>query len=67
METESLLRLPQVQNRTGLSRSAIYQRVREGTFPPPIKLGERASAWQETAVALWISQRIAASNAARAA
>lgn len=67
METESLLRLPQVQNRTGLSRSAIYQRVREGSFPHPIKLGERASAWPETAVARWISERIQASNVARAA
>ena len=29
----------QVEARTGLSRSSIYQKVAEGTFPKPIRLG----------------------------
>src|SRR3546814_10194196 len=43
----SLQRLPQVTARTGLSKSEIYRRIaaRPPTFPAPIKLGERASAW----------------------
>ena len=43
----ALLRLPRVIERTGLSRTVIYDRIKAGTFPPPVKLGERASAWPE--------------------
>ena len=42
-----LLRLPRVIERTGLSRTVIYDRIKAGTFPPPVKLSERASAWPE--------------------
>ncbi|MDO5653629.1 MAG: AlpA family phage regulatory protein [Brachymonas sp.] len=28
----------------------IYERIKQGTFPPPIKLSERASAWPESEV-----------------
>jgi prophage regulatory protein len=41
----ALLRLPRVIERTGFKRSAIYDRVRVGLLPRPIKLGTRASAW----------------------
>ena len=43
----ALLRLPRVIERTGLSRTVIYDRIKAGTFPPPVKLSERASAWPE--------------------
>ena len=43
----SILRLPVVKARTGLSRSTIYQRVAEGDFPKPINLGARAVGWLE--------------------
>lgn len=59
----TLLRLPQVKSRTGLSRSEIYRRIAAGTFPAPIKLGERASAWPEHEVTAWIEARIAARDA----
>jgi len=45
-----LLKLPEVRNRTGKSRSAIYQGVNDGTFPKPIKLGPRAVAWIEAEI-----------------
>jgi predicted DNA-binding transcriptional regulator AlpA len=35
----TILRLPQVKQRTGLSRSTIYSRIKTGTFPAPISLG----------------------------
>lgn len=41
----SILRLPEVKSHTGLSRSTIYLRIKEGTFPPPISLGARAVGW----------------------
>jgi prophage regulatory protein len=63
----TLLRLPQVKARTGLSRSEVYRRIAAGDFPAPIKLGERASAWAEHEVTAWIAARIADRDAKAAA
>ena len=52
------LRLPEVMHLTGLSRSTLYLRAARGTFPPPIKLGNRAVGWDSAAVEQWIEQRI---------
>lgn len=54
---DRLLRLPEVQHLTGLCRSAIYQRMKEGVFPRSVKVGPRAATWSETAVQAWIHQR----------
>ncbi|MDR3411824.1 MAG: AlpA family phage regulatory protein, partial [Formivibrio sp.] len=43
-----ILRLPNVLDRTGLSRSTVYQRVSEGRFPRPVSLGDRAVGWVES-------------------
>lgn len=61
----SLERLPQVKARTGLSRSEIYRRAaaKPPTFPAPIKLGERASAWDSSEIDEWIAARIAERDA----
>lgn len=58
-----LLRLPQVKAQTGLSRSELYRRIAIGTFPAPIKIGERASAWSSMEIECWISERIAQRDA----
>lgn len=42
---DSILRLPNVKARVGLSRSTIYQRVADGSFPKPVNLGSRAIGW----------------------
>ena len=55
----TILRLPTVKARTGLSRSGIYIRMAEGTFPQPIRLGARSVGWLESDVEGWIAQRIA--------
>ena len=44
------LKLPEVRVRTGKSRSSIYQGVKDGTFPRPIKLGPRAVGWIEAEI-----------------
>ncbi len=41
-----ILRRKQVEQETGLSRSTIYQRIREGTFPAPVRLGRHAVGWR---------------------
>ena len=43
----TMLRLPAVTTRTGLSRSTIYARIEEGTIPKPISLGGRAVGWPD--------------------
>lgn len=58
----SILRLPSVQKRTGLSRSTIYLRISEGGFPKPISLGGRAVGWIEEEINEWLNQQIKASR-----
>lgn len=62
-----LIRLPTVKGRTGLSRSEIYRRIAAGTFPRPVKLGERASAWVESEIDAWAAAHIAARDGKGAA
>lgn len=56
--TYRIIRLPAVKTRTGLSRSTIYLRVSDGTFPKPVSLGERAVGWIESEVDEWITRKI---------
>lgn len=55
----TILRCNQVKDRTGLSRSTIYLRINEGTFPKPVKLGARAAGWPSTEVTAVNAARIA--------
>ena len=57
-EKLSILRRKQVEKRTGLSRSTIYLRMQEGTFPKPINLGARAVGWLEHEINSWLASRI---------
>ncbi len=59
------LRLPDVLERTGLSRSTIYVRLAEGRFPQPVALGGRAVGWIEAEVDEWVRDRIAESRPER--
>lgn len=58
----SVLRLPMVQSRVALCRSSIYAAIKKGTFPAPIRLGERAVGWLESDVNFWLAERINASR-----
>lgn len=53
-----LLRRQDVQRLTGLSKSGLYKRMGEGSFPRPIKLGHRTALWPEKAVHAWIKEQI---------
>lgn len=60
----SILRRREVETRTGLSRSTIYSRVAEHSFPSPINLGGRAVGWVEDEIEAWLQQQLAASRKA---
>lgn len=53
----SILRRPQVEQATGLSRSTLYAMMAEGAFPKPVKLGKRAVGWRARDVAAWLESR----------
>lgn len=55
--SKKLYRLPAVIEITGLGRSTIYRMMDEGTFPKPIRLGQRAIAWQDDMIREWIDSR----------
>ena len=54
---EKMLRRPQVEARTGLSRSTLYDWMKKGKFPQPVKLGERLVAWRESDITAWLESR----------
>ena len=54
----TIIRRKQVQARTGLSCSTIYQRVSDGTFPKPISLGARAVGWIDSEISDWLNGQI---------
>jgi len=52
-----VVRLPEVLEITGLSRTTIWRRERDGSFPSPIRLGgerTRAVGWREQDIYDWI-------------
>lgn len=59
----SLERLPEVRARVGLSRTEIYRRVANKTFPSPVRLGPRATAWLSSEIDDWIATQAAARDA----
>jgi prophage regulatory protein len=57
-----LLRLPEVKATTGLSKSTIYSRIAEGTFPKQISLGPRLVVWVESDIQNWITEQVSAAR-----
>lgn len=52
-----MMRMPEVMEATGLSRTTIWRRERDGSFPPAIRLGgehTRAVGWREQDIYDWI-------------
>ena len=57
MIEDKYLRVKQVCERTGLSRPTIYNMMKAGTFPIQTTLGERAVAWLESEIVMWMETR----------
>ena len=58
-EPERIIRLRTVLSRTGLSRSTIYRKIAEGTFPPQIKISVNGSGWHGYEIDRWIANPVA--------
>ena len=52
---DRIIRLPVVLDRTGLSRSTLYRKIDEGTFPRQVAISTRGTGWRESAINRWIA------------
>ncbi|MCB5320078.1 MULTISPECIES: helix-turn-helix transcriptional regulator [Yersinia] len=59
---QSLIRLSEVQRRTGYSKAWLYRLMSQSRFPTSIKIGTRSIAFVESEIDEWINQRIAESR-----
>jgi prophage regulatory protein len=60
--SNKLIRLPAVKATTGLSKSTIYSRIAEGTFPKQIPIGPRLVGWVESEIQNWIAEQVSAAR-----
>jgi prophage regulatory protein len=63
-----ILRRKEVEARTGLSRSTIYNRIKLGTFPAPVPLGGgKAVGWVESEIESFLATCVAKRDSAASA
>lgn len=62
LATGSILRLPAVLRKVGISRTGLYERISRGEFPKQVQLGPKAVGWLDYEVDTWLADRIAASR-----
>lgn len=63
---DAILRLPEVEKRTGLRRASIYRRAAAGTFPKPVRMGPNSTGWLESEIDSFIAEAVAQRNQAAA-
>jgi prophage regulatory protein len=55
---DKIIRIKTVLARTGLSRSTLYRKMAEGTFPAQVKISIHGAGWHESAVNRWIADPV---------
>jgi prophage regulatory protein len=58
LERDRIIRLKTVLLRTGLSRSTIYRKIAEGTFPAQIRISVNGAGWRESDINRWIDDPV---------
>lgn len=61
-EHERIIRLKTVLSRTGLSRSTMYRKIKEGTFPCQVRISIHGAGWRESAINCWIDDPVGYRN-----
>ncbi len=54
-DLDRIVRLKTVLARTGLSRSTLYRKIGEGTFPRQVSISVHGAGWHESAINRWIA------------
>jgi prophage regulatory protein len=57
-EPDRIIRLKTVLARTGLSRSTIYRKIAEGTFPAQLKISTNGTGWHESDITRWMADPV---------
>jgi prophage regulatory protein len=52
---DRIIRLKTVLARTGLSRSTIYRKIKEGTFPAQLRISVNGAGWRESDINRWVA------------
>jgi prophage regulatory protein len=58
-EPDRIIRLKTVISRTGLSRSTLYRKIAEGTFPAQLRISTNGTGWHESDINRWIANPVA--------
>lgn len=57
-DPDRIIRLQTVLARTGLSRSTLYRKIAEGTFPAQLKISVHGAGWHESEINRWIADPV---------
>ncbi|PLP57120.1 DNA-binding protein [Mesorhizobium loti] len=57
-EPDRIIRLKSVLSRTGLTRSTLYRKIAEGSFPAQIRISVNGAGWHESEVDLWVADPV---------
>ena len=56
---DRIIRMKTVLARAGLSRSTIYRKIAEGTFPAQLKISINGAGWRESDIDRWVADPVA--------
>jgi prophage regulatory protein len=57
-DPDRIIRLRTVLNRTGLSRSTLYRKITEGTFPAQLRISIHGAGWRESEIDRWVREPV---------
>jgi prophage regulatory protein len=57
-DPDRIIRIRTVLARTGLSRSTLYRKMNEGTFPAQVRISIHGAGWRESAINRWIEDPV---------
>ncbi|WP_029623535.1 helix-turn-helix transcriptional regulator [Sphingomonas sp. PAMC 26617] len=52
--SDRIIRLKEVLLRTGLTRSTLYRKMQNGTFPRNVQISTRCAGWRQSAIDAWM-------------
>jgi prophage regulatory protein len=57
-QPDRIIRLKTVVSRTGLSRSTLYRKIAEGTFPAQLRISTNGTGWRESDIKRWVNDPV---------
>jgi prophage regulatory protein len=57
MEEIKLMRFKKLRENVALGRTTIWQMVKDGRFPAPVRIGKNGIAWRSDEIQAWIKSR----------